>query len=171
MKKLALICVLVILTSASYANNLEGTYSIDSNIMNCTGSWSHPFIPMGGKINHGTPDGAIVDNTFSRLNLSFRDNKVTLTTTDLRERTKTITLTTGNNKNVNLKLTSDKMILTQKRFLQSNWDYSLYLGTTIYQKFHAILSSADNGDLVLENYSKTGFSKSKLKMKCILPRL
>jgi hypothetical protein len=141
--------------------------------MKCVGEWSHPFIPTSGRLDHGTPDGALLYNESQTVTLKVSDDiqSLKIIKQQLNGATEKTKLKLGVNKNVKMKFKNDKIYLEQKRLVQSNWDYGLYLGTTFNQRFVAVISLTENDDLMLENYSSYGLSKLKLKKKCVLPRM
>jgi hypothetical protein len=72
---------------------------------------------------------------------------------------------------IRLKLDDDAIVISQSRLAQHNWDYGMYLGSVLNQRFKAVLRLNTNNDLILENYDASGLQKLRLEKKCILPRL
>jgi hypothetical protein len=159
--------------SHSFASEFDGVYSSDHKDMKCSGEWSHPFLPTQGKLNHGTPDGALIFNESKSVELNFSEEDTVLKVKKVSRNgsTRNYSLQKAKNKSVKISFANEKIYLAQKRLVQSNWDYGLYLGTTFNQRFMAVLSLDENRDLVLENFSSYGLGKLKLKKRCILPRI
>jgi hypothetical protein len=151
--------------------SIDGTYSSNHKHMKCSGSWSHPFIPLDGKLHFGTPSDALLKDISSKVSITTEHDGVTISLTDVKGREKKVKLIEGKNKSIRLKLDTDSIVISQNRLAQHNWDYGLYLGSVLNQRFKAVLRLNANNDLILENFDATGFQKLRLEKKCVLPRI
>jgi len=170
---LATLAFLCLFSHSLLATTVTGQFSSDHQDMECSGSWSHPFIPTTGELNHGTANGALLKNVSKSISLNFNStkNELIISKEQLNGKISTHHLQVGKTANPKLKLENNKIILRLSRLFQSNWDYGLYLGSVINQKVVTIMSLNDNNDLVVENYASTGLKKPTLKKRCVLPRL
>jgi hypothetical protein len=151
--------------------SIDGTYSSNHKDMKCSGSWSHPFIPLDGKLDFGTPSDALLRDISSSVSITTEYDGVTISLTDVKGRERKVKLTEGQNKSIRLKLENDSIVISQNRLAQHNWDYGMYLGSVLNQRFKAVLSLNANNDLILENFDAFGVQKLKLGKKCVLPRI
>jgi hypothetical protein len=151
--------------------SIDGTYSSNHKHMKCTGSWSHPFIPLDGKLDFGTPSDALLRDISSKVSITTEHDGVTISLTDVKGRERKVKLTEGKNKSIRLKLDTDSIVISQNRLAQHNWDYGMYLGSVLNQRFKAVLRLNANNDLILENFDATGVQKLRLGKKCVLPRI
>ncbi len=165
------ISLFFVLSISNSIASIDGTYSSNHQDMKCEGSWSHPFIPLDGKLNFGTPNDALLKGISSTVSISTEDDGVIVSLSDVNGRVKKVKLTEGKNKSIRLKLDDDAIVISQSRLAQHNWDYGMYLGSVLNQRFKAVLRLNANNDLILENYDASGLQKLRLEKKCILPRL
>jgi hypothetical protein len=173
LKRLLIAFIQFCLTQNVMGAVISGTFSSDHELMKCQGSWSHPFIPLDGTIHFGTPDGALLrgESHLVKIDTSADETSVNIQVIKKKGKTQTAHLKVGRNPGVKLKLQEGNIILTQYRSIQSNWDYGMYLGSILNQRFKAVLSLDENENLVLENYSADGLGRLKLAKRCVLPKV
>ena len=169
-KNIAVPLFLVLTLSSSFAS-IDGTYSSNHKDMKCTGSWSHPFIPLDGKLDFGTPSDALLNGISSTVSISTENDGIEISLAEIKGKLKKVKLKEGKNKNIHLKSENDVIEITQKRLAQHNWDYGMYLGSVFNQRFKAVLKLDHDDNLILENYDASGFQRLKLQKTCILPRV